>query len=487
FLALRWHLEDIHVTWDHLEKKRTRLRTYTKSLKKYCLQNSYDDRISKVLQERGSGNLPSSTEVNPRDHVKSISTTIETNTTLIHRIGSTQYIVSALQNSKLFFEPIQATIPFAAHLYNDYCDEEEGSYGLKDSDAYSIGITLHNDALPRKEKDSGSFTLPCYFNNVCFEKDLAGLGASVSVMPFSTYTNLGLGELAHTKLTIKLANRTVKHPKGIAENVLVGIAKFIFPVDFIVLDMTEDVKVPLILGRPFLSTAHAKIDVFKRKITLRVGDEKIIFKSVKPASSLIKRVYMISLRERMKLNLEARLMGEALILNRSLDSLYEDYIDLNDLNEPLELRRNQVDDLEPTIEEGELIDEPMMDRVETRSDNKIVDGLDEYPGYCDFDRKIHIYCAFNLQFSCMIDFTVVENMDSYRDEGMGDIIVGKPFCKKACIKANRFDGMITIYKGNDRVTYQIARSHPRFKHLTNAQCNKMRPLLKGLTDRKDDF
>ncbi|GKE89435.1 hypothetical protein Tco_1566910 [Tanacetum coccineum] len=181
----------------------------------------------------------------------------------------------------------------------------------------------------------------------------------------------------------------------------------------------------------------------------------------------------------MELNLKARLMGEALILNRSLDSLYEDYIDLNDLNEPLELRRNQVDDLEPTIEEGELIDEPMMDRVETRSDNKIVDGLDEYPGYCDFDRKIHIYCAFNLQFSCMIDFAVVENMDSYHDEGMGDIIVGKPFYKEACIKANQFDGMITIYKGNDRVTYQMARSHPRFKHLTNAQCNKMRPLLKG--------
>ncbi|GJX59384.1 hypothetical protein Tco_0290774 [Tanacetum coccineum] len=107
------------------------------------------------------------------------------------------------------------------------------------------------------------------------------------------------------------------------------------------------------LERPFLSTAHAKIDVFKRKITLRVGDEKIIFKSVKPASSLIKRVYMLSLRERMELDLEARLMGETLVLNRSLNPLYGDYIELNDLNVPLELRRDQVDDLMPTIEEGE--------------------------------------------------------------------------------------------------------------------------------------
>ncbi|GKF19885.1 putative reverse transcriptase domain-containing protein, partial [Tanacetum coccineum] len=79
-------------------------------------------------------------------------------------------------------------------------------------------------------------------------------------MPLSTYLNLGLGELAHTKLTIELADRTVKHPKGIAKNVLVGIGKFVFPVDFIILDMPEDVNVPLILGRSFLSAAHAKVE-----------------------------------------------------------------------------------------------------------------------------------------------------------------------------------------------------------------------------------
>nr|GEW65840.1 reverse transcriptase domain-containing protein [Tanacetum cinerariifolium] len=109
------------------------------------------------------------------------------------------------------------------------------------------------------------------------------------------------------------------------------------------------------------------------------------------------------LRERIKLDLETRLMGDALILNRSLDLLYGDYIKLNDLNEPLELRRNRVDNLEPTIKEGKFIDEPMIDIVKTRCDNEIIDGLGEYPSYCDFDRKIHIDCAYNLKFSCMID------------------------------------------------------------------------------------
>nr|GEV76918.1 hypothetical protein [Tanacetum cinerariifolium] len=164
---------------------------------------------------------------------------------------------------------------------------------------------------------------------------------SVSVMPLSIYLNL-------------------------------GISKFVFLVDFIILDMLKDVEVSLILGRPFLSTGHAKIGVFKRKITLRVGDEKIIFKSVKPASRLIKRVYMLSLKERMELDLEATLMGETLVLNRSLDPLYGDHIELNDLNVPLQLRRDQVDDLMPTIEEGEVVDKPMIDDVKTRDDDKMV-------------------------------------------------------------------------------------------------------------------
>ncbi|GKF45386.1 putative reverse transcriptase domain-containing protein, partial [Tanacetum coccineum] len=200
-------------------------------------------------------------------------------------------------------------------------------------------------------------------------------------MPLSTYLNLGLGELAHTRLTVELADRTMKYPKGIAENVLVGIGKFVFPIDFIILDMLEDIKVPLILGRPFLSTARAKIDVYKRKITLRVMEERILFTSVKPASSLIKRVYLLSLSDRMELDLEARLIGETLVINKSLDPFFEDYIELNDLNEPIELRRNQGNELMPTIEEGEVVDEfrARNDELDTR--------IDDYPSCCDYNKK----------------------------------------------------------------------------------------------------
>nr|GEY35142.1 hypothetical protein [Tanacetum cinerariifolium] len=206
-------------------------------------------------------------------------------------------------------------------------------------------------------------------------------------------------------------------------------------------------------------------------------EDKIIFKTIKPASSLIKRVYMLSLRERMELDLEARLMGETLILNRLLDPLYGDYIELNDLNEPLELKRNQVNDFEPAIEEGEVDVKPMEDVVKTRRDDEIVYGLDEYHSYCDFHRKIHIKCAYNLKFSCMIDFAVVKDMDIYRDDGMGNVIVGKPFCRKVCVKTKQFGGMITICNDDDSVTYQMVRSHLRFKHLTNEKCKKIPSLL----------
>ncbi|GKD31834.1 hypothetical protein Tco_1242612, partial [Tanacetum coccineum] len=71
----------------------------------------------------------------------------------------------------------------------------------------------------------------------------------------------------------------------------------------------------------------------------------------------------------------------------------------------------------------------------------------------------------------------LENMDAYRDDGMGDIIFCEPFLREVGIKIRRFDGLITLYKGNEEVTYQMARSHPRFKNHTNEQCNKI-PLLK---------
>ncbi|KAF5755478.1 putative nucleotidyltransferase, Ribonuclease H [Helianthus annuus] len=96
-------------------------------------------------------------------------------------------------------------------------------------------------------------------------------------MPFSLYEKLDLGELAPTRMTLSLADRSVKYPRGIVENLLVKVDKFVFPADFVILDMEADERVPIILGRPFLRTAKALIDVHDGKITLRVGEERVTF------------------------------------------------------------------------------------------------------------------------------------------------------------------------------------------------------------------
>ncbi|GKE84370.1 hypothetical protein Tco_1558112 [Tanacetum coccineum] len=105
-----------------------------------------------------------------------------------------------------------------------------------------------------------------------------------------------------------------------------------------------------------------------------------MFQCEKPTSNIIKRVYALGQRERRELDLESRLMGETLILNRSLDHIYGDYIELSDLNEPLELRRNQVEDLGPTIEDGEVINEPMIMGTKTRNDANSVSEQDQLNG-----------------------------------------------------------------------------------------------------------
>nr|GEW33974.1 hypothetical protein [Tanacetum cinerariifolium] len=320
--------------------------------------------MSKVLHERGFGSLPSSTGANSRDQVKLISTTVEADSHPIRRMGSSQYAVSTRQNHTLI--------------------NQEASIKTLEIQIRQMSKVLH-------ERGFGS-------------------------LPSSTGAN-SRDQVKLISTTVEADSHPIRH--------------------FIILDMLEDIKVPLILGRSFLSTALTKIDVFKRTISLRVEDEKIIFKSVKPASSLIKRVYRLSLKERMEFDLESRLMDETLVLNilkfvmetynlpptiqenRSLDPLFGEYIELNDLNEPLELRRNQYNNLMPTIVEGEVIDAPMDDLVDSRNDEHDT-GINDYP--------------------------ILEDMDAYRDEGMGDVIIGESFLREIRIKARRFERMITLIR-----------------------------------------
>ncbi|KAK5842351.1 hypothetical protein PVK06_004692 [Gossypium arboreum] len=111
--------------------------------------------------------------------------------------------------------------------------------------------TILQNKLPTKLKDPGSFTIPCLIGSLNVEKALANLGASINLKPYKMFKQLGLREPKPTRMSIQLVDRSVKYPRGIIEDVLVKVDKFIFPVDFVVLDMDEDVEVPLTLGPVF--------------------------------------------------------------------------------------------------------------------------------------------------------------------------------------------------------------------------------------------
>ncbi|GKE43643.1 reverse transcriptase domain-containing protein, partial [Tanacetum coccineum] len=133
------------------------------------------------------------------------------------------------------------------------------------------------DLLSPKLGDPGSFLIPCTLENSVECLAMADLGASINLMPYLLYTSLSKNTLKPTKMIIRLVNHTYQYLMGVVENMLIQVGKFVFHMDFIILQMEEDDKVLLILGRPFLHTADAIIRVKNKELNLGVGGDRITF------------------------------------------------------------------------------------------------------------------------------------------------------------------------------------------------------------------
>jgi Aspartyl protease len=140
-------------------------------------------------------------------------------------------------------------------------------------------IILNN--LPKKLKDSESFTIFCSLKNIKFKNTLCDLGASNSLMSRSVFEMLGIVDLKQTNISLQMANGSVRLPNGILEGILIQVGKFFIPIDFVVCDMKEDPYITIIIGRPFLITAGAKIDVKYGKFSLNFEKEKVKFSAIK--------------------------------------------------------------------------------------------------------------------------------------------------------------------------------------------------------------
>nr|GEV76156.1 ribonuclease H-like domain-containing protein [Tanacetum cinerariifolium] len=275
--------------------------------------------MSIILHIKLSWNLQSSTEIKPIVNDETISTSVETDMPLIHRIDASQYVVSNLQNRNLFFKPKKMTLPSLNHLNDDRWDELKETEGKKSLEIHYTNAKPLGKALPQKEKDPGS-----------------------------------LRDLIPTKFIVELANRTVKRPKRIVENVLVV-------------------------------------------------------------------------------------------------------------------------DLGPTIEECKVTDAPIKEMVKTRhDDDKITNGIEDYPSFSDLDRKIHVNGTYNLRFfymidklefkgksvveafmnvpifvgtfSVVIDFVVIEDMDRYRDEEMDIDGLGR-----GCVSSFTLEMQVTLHNEMNQI------------------------------------
>ncbi|XP_052197378.1 uncharacterized protein LOC127804544 [Diospyros lotus] len=260
--------------------------------------------LAKILTERQQGTWPSNTEVNPKEQANAITTRSGVQLPEIHvkrpsmekktdaekeiatenkepeDIAEQEKVVSSpikpyvppipfpqrLRKHKLdkqfekfleVFKKLHINIPFAEALsqmpsYAKFM-KEIISNKRKLEEHETVMLTeecsaILQNKLPPKLKDLGSFTIPCTIGSLYFERSLCDLGASINLMPFSIFQKLGLGEAKPTRVSLQLADRCVKHPRGIVKDILVKVDKFIFPADFIILDMAEDRDIPLILG-----------------------------------------------------------------------------------------------------------------------------------------------------------------------------------------------------------------------------------------------
>nr|GEY51220.1 hypothetical protein [Tanacetum cinerariifolium] len=266
------------------------------------MQNLYNKPLS-------SSSLPSNTILNPKGKAKAITTRsvqvevqvdkpIEEPFLVVPKAKANLYFPSRLQKEKLrekddilaakfmeIFRDLHFELSFTDALVHKpkFAPMFKKLLNNKDKLIELTKMPLNKNYLavvlkkhPEKLGDPGRFLIPCDFLEFDNCLALANLGASINLMPLSIWKKLRLTILNDTKMVLELADRTIFKPMGVAENIFVKVGKFYFPADFVVLDFVADPRVPLILGRPFLSTAHVIINVYEREIIIRQNQQSLM-------------------------------------------------------------------------------------------------------------------------------------------------------------------------------------------------------------------
>ncbi|GJX42415.1 homeodomain-like protein [Tanacetum coccineum] len=306
-------------------------------------------------------------------------------------------------------------------------------------------VILQNE-LPLKEKDPRSFILPCTIGTTTVSNALANLGASISIMPFSLFKRLGLGNPKPVNMVIEIADRSMQSPKGIVENVLIKINKFIFPIDFIILDIIKDDKIPIILRRPMLAIAHARIDVFGKKISLEVGTKQITFDINEiESTAIISHVCVINNFSKINEYDEPRNLEELLLSDEDSGSFSND----NDLLPNLESQdtmflsppgsarfnnnssgmfcntnSNSSISLDDFVEMDDVWDNLDLGDLTNEATNSPFKPEFLRNNTVGFPRNLHVFVE-GYQF--LTDFVILESINEFVEKGLTEVLFGQPF------------------------------------------------------------
>nr|GFA27885.1 reverse transcriptase domain-containing protein [Tanacetum cinerariifolium] len=217
-----------------------------------------------------SSSLPSNTIPNPKGEAKAITTMSERKLREKDDILAAKFMeIFRDLHFELCFADALIHMPKFSPMFKKLLNNKDKLIELTKTPLNENCSAVVLKKLPEKLGDPSHFLIPCDFIGLDNCLALANLGASINLMPLSIWKILRLPTLNDTKMVLELADLTISKPTGVAENVFVKVGKFYFPADFVILDFVVDPRVPIILGRPFLSTAHALIDVYEGEITLR--------------------------------------------------------------------------------------------------------------------------------------------------------------------------------------------------------------------------
>ncbi|GJV51450.1 homeodomain-like protein [Tanacetum coccineum] len=419
------------------------------------------------------------TEINLKNHYSSIKR-LEENVNHLVQLISTHNLTNqecAIKLKPAREKPTLKVETFAEKVRRHILKENVFTFKLN----ARCSAILQNE-LPPKEKDPGSLILPCAIGTTTISNALADLGASISIMPFSLFKRSGLGNPKPINMVIEMVDRSMQSPKGIVENVLVQINKFIFPVDFIILDIVEDDKVPIILGRPMLATAHTRIDVFGKKISLEVGTKQITF-DIKERESpfVISSVCVINNLSEVNKFDEHRDLEELLLSDDDLGIFPND----NDLSPNLENYDTMF--LSPpgsarlNDDSSEMFCNPNSNSCISMDDfvemDDVWDNLDfrdlaneatKFPvkpeflsrnNMVGFAKNLHVFIRDH-QF--LIDFIILVSINEFVEKGLTEVLFGQPFKEHVGIIKDRIKGVLWFKIRDDKTIFNMPYAKKRF-------------------------